>query len=143
MREIHGNLWSWYGKPSIIVLITTNGIVTAGGRAVMGRGCAEEAKLRFKDIDLELGRNIRIHGNQMYSLGGGLIWSFPVKRDWRDKADLGLIGESASQLEAMALRRVDEHFILPRPGCGNGGRTWDEVGPVIDFLPDNVLVISK
>lgn len=143
MREIHGNLWSWYGKPSIIVLITTNGIVTPNGRCVMGRGCAEEAKIRFPGIDLELGGKIRIGGNQMYPLVGGLVWSFPVKRDWRDKADLGLIATSASQLGDMALKRGEEHFVLPRPGCGNGGRTWEEVEPVIDFLPDNVLVIAK
>jgi len=31
---------------------------------------------------------------------------------------------------------------LPRPGCGNGHRTWEEVKPLLDGLPDNVWVIT-
>lgn len=33
--------------------------------------------------------------------------------------------------------------VLPRPGCGNGRLTWEQVKPVIKFLPDNVWVISR
>lgn len=40
MREITGNLWDYYEKPGYVVCITTNGVVNAKGRAVMGRGCA-------------------------------------------------------------------------------------------------------
>ena len=28
-------------------------------------------------------------------------------------------------------------------GCGNGQLTWEEVRPLLEGLPDNVLVISK
>jgi hypothetical protein len=143
MKEIYGNLWSWYGKPQTIVLITTNGEVTKTGRCVMGRGCAAEARTRFPNIDLELGRKIRDGGNLMHSLDDGKIWSFPVKHHWREPADLALIATSANQLGRMAAAWPDRIAILPRPGCGNGQRTWEEVQPVLAWLPDNVMVITK
>jgi hypothetical protein len=141
MIEIHGNLWDYYGRPNTVVFITTNGTINRQGRAVMGRGCALEAKQRFPQIDLKLATNLSATGNTLSELLPGL-WSFPTKHDWRGRADLGLIQLSSRQLAALAKARSQTVFVLPRPGCGNGGLNWEKVKPALAFLPDNVRIIS-
>jgi hypothetical protein len=32
--------------------------------------------------------------------------------------------------------------LLPRPGCGNGHRTWDEVCPVIEPILDDRFTVT-
>ena len=141
MRETTGDLWDCYGKPYTVILITTNGKVKANGHAVMGRGCAYEAAKRFPGIAKTLGLLLEQNGNVVQELRLGL-WSFPVKHSWEMDGDLGLIQDSAQQLDKLA-RASSDNWILPRPGCGNGRLKWGEVKPVIEFLPDNVWVITK
>lgn len=145
MTEIKGELWDHYGASGYTILITTNGTVTKQQKCVMGRGCALEARGRFPGIDLELGKKIRAHGNIVQPLRGGSIYSFPVKHHWSDDADPRLILTSACELALIAYENSHQRFILPRPGCGNGHLSWEnEVrGLIGDFLPDNVVVITK
>lgn len=143
MREVFGDLWSHFGRPAIAVLITTNGTIKKNGKAVMGRGCARQARDSYPGIDAELGKKLAETGNRVHSLYGGLIYSFPVKHMWFERADLKLIGESAQQLGELAIASPERTFVLPRPGCGNGQLLWLEVEPVIGFLPDNVWVITN
>lgn len=142
MKEIKGNLWDYFEKPNTVIFITTNGFVKNNGEAVMGRGCALEAKVRFPDLPKILGRLIRFHGNKPIALRFGL-WSFPVKHNWWEKADIELIRRSTEVLNKVANNAKDWTFVLPRPGCGNGKLTWGEVKPILEVLPDNVLVISN
>lgn len=145
MKEIVGELWDYYGKPNTVVCITTNGTVKKSGEAVMGRGCAEEAKARFPKLPAVLGAFIKRFGNRPWwghTDGFEGLASFPVKHNWWEQADLELIRESAKRLFDWAANH-HETFVLPRPGCGNGRLTWEQVRPVIEFLPDNVLVISR
>lgn len=149
MKEIKGNLWDYYGKPGFIICITTNGTVKSNGEAVMGRGCALEAKQRFPFFPKLLGHTIKQHGNHCWRLAvpTGLqmnFMCFPVKHHWSEKADLNLIKRSAGELTYAASCSTGATFILPRPGCGNGGRDWEtEVKLILKDLPDNVWVISK
>ena len=146
MRETTGDLWRFYGMPGYVVLITTNGFVKYNGCAVMGRGCARQAKDRFPDIDRELGKKIVEHGNIPIWLGSFMqLMSFPVKHNWWEKADPELIKKSALILKQFANSMKRTVFVLPRPGCGNGHLDWEtEVKPVLLDLemPDNVWVIS-
>lgn len=148
MKEIVGELWDYFDKPNTIICITTNGAVRTDGKAVMGRGCAFEAAQHFKGLPKNLGTHIREHGNIFWVTSmhcdetGGLAF-FPVKHKWWEQADIELIKKSALGLAVCAIAAPDWTFILPRPGCGNGRLTWAEVKPVLEFLPDNVLVISK
>lgn len=142
MREIVGDLWDFYGKSGFIVCITTNGFVKKNGEAVMGRGCAKEAKLRFPGIARLLGESIKKGGNHITPLRVGLL-SFPVKKGWWEDADLELIKRSAYELKNLAVVDSITRFILPRPGCGNGNLKWEEVKPLLVDLPDNVWVIRK
>lgn len=143
MIEVTGNLWSY---PATVRLITTNGTLKANGEAVMGRGCALEAKTKWPSIAAELGHAIRVGGNRPHRLLQDedvewMLWSFPVKHHWREKADLDLIRHSA---EFFAKRSTARHtFVLPRPGCGNGGLTWDIVRPILaPLLDDRFHVIT-
>jgi hypothetical protein len=65
MKEIFGDLWEVH---SDALIITTNGFVKNNGRAVMGRGCAREARDKYKDLDLILGEKIKKGGNHVHEL---------------------------------------------------------------------------
>ncbi len=148
MKEITGNLWNFYLRPEHVICITTNGMVKNNGAAVMGAGCAKEAMLRITGIQFELGRYIKQYGNiagYLYPTGStyGPLIIFPVKHHWKLKADLDLIRESAGILSELATHHPERTFILPRPGCGNGGLQWKDVKPLLEKLPDNVHVIDR
>ena len=150
MKEITGELWDYYGKRGYIVCITTNGTLKTNGEAVMGRGCAAQAKARFAGIAKILGDQIQQWGNDVHivsvtrngNLSSHLI-AFPVKHNWWEKADLELIRKSADALHKWTrdpeFKRMK--FVLVRAGCGNGGLRWEDVQPILSNLPDCVLVI--
>lgn len=135
-----------------ICCITTNGTVKANGEAVMGRGCAAEAKARIPGLARSLGNYLKEHGNRVMAHAtrgaGGIFYHpqlvfFPVKHQWFEHADLALIRRSAEQLSDM-VTGTDYVAVLPRPGCGNGHLRWEDVKPVIaPILPDNIWVISR
>ncbi len=140
MKEVYGEFWDY---PADYRLITTNGAVRKDGAAVMGRGVALQAKQRYPGIEFQLGSRLRQEGNSVHALGVEHLFSFPVKYYWNQKADLLLIAESARQLAAIAEVFSAKIFLLPRPGCGNGGLEWNTVKDVIQsILPDNVHVIT-
>lgn len=153
MLEVYGDLWTYnpiknplHDIPAIC--ITTNGYVKVNGKAVMGRGIAKQCLERFPGIDKDLGWMIATRGHKVLCFRDAiaqLIYSFPTKHHWREKADLDLIKLSAEQLADMAIRRPWRVYILPRPGCSNGQRDWlSEVRPIIEpILPDNVHVITN
>lgn len=128
MIEVFGDLWD---SPPGWLCLTTNGVVSKHDRAVMGAGCALEAKNRIKDIDLHLGKRIKSAGNMPHALcryHHWLVLSFPVKHHWRDKADLQLIEMSAHLLRGYWLKFGHGCIVtIPRPGCGNGGLEWELV----------------
>jgi len=144
MLDIKADLWS---TPATGICITTNGYVKPNGRAVMGRGCALEAKQRIPDIDKTLGHVIKMFGNHVHPLRvieNKVIYSFPVKHNWWEKADIELIKRSCLELKQFADGPGHKLVLLPRPGCGNGHLRWEDVKPEIEkLLPLNVAVISK
>lgn len=144
MKEIVGNLWDVkFSTPDHVRLITTNGFVKKDGSAVMGRGCAREAVYRYGNLQLpkRLGQHLMLNGNVMCWLTTGLV-TFPVKHNWYEPADPELIKTSANWLDREARNLGQKWFVLPRPGCGNGQLKWEDVRPLLQFLPDNVLVID-
>lgn len=142
MKEINGNLWRYYNAPFHVICITTNGFVKKDGTAVMGRGCALEARSYIPGIAKLLGAHIQTNGNMAGYLLPNVI-AFPVKHVWYEKADLELIRGSAHWLGHIAAKHPEFSFILPRPGCGNGQLQYCDVKPVlVDLLPDNVYVID-
>ena len=152
MIEIKGNLWD---QTDDILCITTNGTVKKNGCAVMGAGCAREAKVMFEGIDRKLGRTIERVGLNVSLLqsidrddmeGLQSIAAFPVKYNWYEDANLKLIEHSAYQLTSVMDMLPGRSAVVPRPGCGNGNLSWeDEVKPVLKFIwrnYDNIKVIT-
>ena len=147
MKEIKGNL---FDQKVDVICITTNGSVKKDGRAVMGRGCALEAKEMFPELPLLLGNSLETFGNFLHYLKyypehKYTICAFPVKHAWNDKqADLKLIEQSCKDLAESTMESVV--VALPRPGCGCGQRDWEkEVKPILEkyFKTDNFIVVNN
>jgi hypothetical protein len=140
MIEVVGNLWTY---PADVRVITTNGFVKTNGECVMGRGCALEAKNQWPDIAKKLGDEIKESGNHVALLRSNdpVLFSFPVKHKWFEKADIELIRQSAIDLRK--LTKCMGTVVLPRPGCGNGQLRWEDVKPVLEpILDDRFHVIT-
>lgn len=158
MIEVVGDLWTY---PADIRCITTNGMVNSRGEAVMGRGCALQAKQRWPHIAKSFGTRLLAEGNKVLQLayvtsalnnGGAPFWllSFPTKHHWRDEADLDLIARSAGELTDYVagwegLCERSPVVVIPRPGVGNGKRDWEtEVKPILsDLLDDRFHIITN
>ena len=164
MKNIKGNLFDHVGKADI-VCITTNGFVKANGQAVMGKGCAKEACHLFPGINEVLGAKVNSKGNRVNGLRraeGTYITSFPVKPvdavfdgtnavrhmlakfqvgavvpGWACLADIELIKLSALQLVEIADKMAYHNIVLPRPGCGAGELSWDDVEPELQTILDD------
>lgn len=104
----------------------------------MGRGCALQAKEANPGIEYKLGRLLAEHGNRVMRLAalpdGSHLGTFPVKHHWREKADLDLIERSARQLVALADRHRYRRLLIPRPGCGNGQLSYEDVRPILEEI---------
>jgi hypothetical protein len=140
MHELTDDIWQYLGKA--IIAITTNGSLTKDGRAVLGRGCARQAKAHFPDLPQRLGKLILAQGNHVHNLGDGLV-SFPVEDSAWSLPDLRLIACSAAELRTLADQEGWERIIIPRPGCGGGGLQWHDVQPLlIDYFDQRFFVIT-
>ncbi len=144
MIELKGNIWD---QEADIILITTNGTVKANGRAVMGKGCALEAKKKYKGIDQILGEVIIGVGNYptvLINFSKPKIVSFPTKHNWWEKSDIDLIEQSCKELKEWIDCTTYKKIVLPRPGCGNGQLSWDVVKPILEkYFDDRFIVCSK
>jgi len=129
-------------------LFTGNSTIKKNGAVVMGRGAAKQVRDTYLDIDKVFGNEIRknpaahlIFIAQMYEgepvqfLG----W-FKVKHHWGADADLDLIKESTAELKELAERKPHLLFHMNYPGVGNGRLNIHQVQPVLETLPDNVLI---
>lgn len=146
MKEVTGNLWL---HPADIRVILTNGTINRYGEAVMGIGCALEAKQRHPALPRELGTLIHERGNIVHDLGkwggeGARLVSFPTKHQWCQGADIKLIEQSCQYLVAHAgMFSHTVRYVIPRPGCGAGGLKWDDVKPVLErYFDERFHVIS-
>lgn len=144
MKETTGNLWE---LDADLRVITTNPVTRNDGAAVMGRGCAREAKERITGLEYHFGKLLRQHGNRVMRLTnpkkGAALASFPVKKHWKEEAVPAIIRRSARQLVELADRFGYEKIVLPRPGAGNGKLSWEDVRPLlIDVLDERFTVVT-
>jgi hypothetical protein len=145
VKVIKGDIWDL--QADRFIGITTNGFVKENGEAVMGRGIAWQAKLRYPTLPARLGRMINKAGNRVMLFNRERIFSFPVKDNWWDPADLGLIERSARDLRHLIdtdrLPKGEIELLLVRPGCGNGKLKWKDVESVIDPHLDGLVTIVE
>jgi len=157
MREAHGDLWQLALEAHADALvITTNGFRKSSGECVMGRGCALEAKLRWPELPARLGDYLHQYGNRCFrfrlrGLDADLV-TFPVKPErgpdgkpgFSAKAELPLIETSTRQLVEMAVRFGWKKVYIPRPGCGYGQLSWEDVHPILaDILDDRFTAVTQ
>jgi hypothetical protein len=128
MNEVFGDLWKFDG----IIAITTNGFVRTDRTYVMGRGCARQAAVRFPELPRMLASRISAEGNHVFYFPEYRLITFPVKHNWWEAADLGLIERSARELlKIIEVKKIKEAVYLPRPGCGNGWLKWEDVKKIL------------
>ena len=151
MKIIRGNLWD---SKDTAILVTANSYVNKRGRLVMGRGAALELKNRQPNIDFVFGTMI---SNNYYHLGkyGLLLFEdlqekrvygvFQVKYHYKDQADLELIDFSCKVLNYTLnyTPLIQGDVSMNFPGIGYGGRTVDEILPIISTLSDKVSIYIK
>lgn len=128
--------------------ITTNGFVKKNGHLVMGAGTAAQAQVRYPDLPKYWGALVQLQGNHVFFdilSDDQLLFTFPVKHNWFETADLKLIERSSHELmEHLDKRPFLKKVLLPLPGCGNGQLSWSDVKPVIaPILDDRVWAISN
>jgi hypothetical protein len=145
MKEIEGDLFE---QEADAVCLTTNGSVKKDSRAVMGRGVALKATQIWLGIELQLGNHLKVFGNTVAPLRYDkerkiAVVSFPVKDQWFEVARLDLIDQSCKALLELTNVQGWSKVILPRPGCGNGGLSWETVKPIVEQLDDRFIVVYK
>lgn len=160
MKEANVDLFRIMGKVDW-ACIPTNGQIRLG-RAVMGRGVAEQAKTRWPSVPGILANEMSKGGNVPHFIGyvdqslrhsfqwppwPGLkltwLYSFPTKHHWKDPSDMGLILQSARLLMREA-EDFDIDIAIPRPGCGHGGLEWEDVrADLKKVLDDRFTIITN
>ena len=145
MRIHQGNIWDIYPHTDLF-LFTSNGVVN-NGKLVMGAGIAKQVRDRFKGIDAAIGKTILSGGynlNNPYGLllspNKGKVGLFQTKLHWKDESPLWLVEKSTKMLIEWANNNPNKRIDMTYPAIANGGRTVDEIYPIIQHLPDNVNV---
>lgn len=146
MRFAKGNIWDYLPCRYTIVIPTNIGW-KKNGENVMGAGLAAQAKLKYPDFPLWLGRQYEA-GFRSVQCFKGILCAFPVKPlieakpflSWQNSADPNLIEKSAQELSTTGWEKV----ALPLVGCGNGGLKRDVVIPILEkYLTDDRFVLVE
>lgn len=116
---------------------------------VMGKGIAKDFKERYPDMYNEYTLLCDAHkiepGKPYYyqDLIGNSIINFPTKKHWRSPSKLSYI---VSGLKWFTENYSDLNITsvaFPPLGCGNGGLTWELVGPIMyHWLKDLPIYIE-
>lgn len=145
MREISGDLWEEEADAKVI---TTNAATNSRGHAVMGRGVALQCKERYPGIEAIYGRWLDCNTARVTCMLSSdpvpipLVF-FLVKYHWRERASIPLILQSLGQLIELTDTEGWNKIVMPRPGCGNGGLDWHDVGPILRASLDNRFYVVE
>lgn len=134
MQEKVCNLWI---EPADFRCIPSSGALARDGTAIMTSKIALEAKQRYTDLDVDLGRLLASRGNHVHLLRPGLV-SFPIKQFQWSGVTLDIVRRSANELSALV---GEAKTLLPRPELGDDDVAWEEVAKALSTLPDNIVVI--
>ena len=140
MREDSGDLWTVHGQGQWIG-VPTNGTISASGAAVMSRGLATIAALRFPSLTQQLGELLAQSGNHVFAFPDYRLVTIPTTHEPTGPADPALIARSAEE----CLRYVN-HLQLPALytvplGCGSEQLDWSTVRPLLSRMWDDRFII--
>ncbi len=126
-----------------IYLFTANSVIRGNGNLVMGAGCAKTVKTTYKGIDILFGKqieNLSVFNLKFVQWNGQWIGAFQTKINWQDSSPMDVVQGSIDQLLHVAIRRPNYTFHLPCPAVNHGGKSEKEIVPLLEKLPDNVIV---
>ena len=142
MEVVEGDLWDFYDQ-GFYVVIPTNLTVGRGGEAVMGRGVAQQAAVRFPKLARGYATALRAKDNFKIFHEQRLVM-FPVKDHWRDPADLEILRHSCEALRAEAAHLWGPRVALPLVGCGFGELKEVQVHPLLElYLPHPCFTLVR
>lgn len=113
---------------------------------VMGKGIAQEFKKKYPDMFIDYVEKCQ-HGEvwpgrpYIYNnYNGEIILNFPTKSHWRSPSRLKYIQDG---LEWFVNNYKDlniSSIAFPPLGCGNGGLTWNVVGPIMFYYLKDIPI---
>ena len=119
---------------------------------IMGKGIAQEFKRRYPDMFFEYELLCREHklkpGMPYYysDLTGASIINFPTKGHWRSPSKLSYVRDGLEWFRDNYEKLGITSVAFPPLGCGNGGLSWDDVGPLmysmLSDLPIDVTIFA-
>jgi hypothetical protein len=137
-----GDIWTRYGLDGEVILVPTNATLKSVDKLVMGAGAALHATWKEPDIATRFGRKLMETNSLILWDETWDIWGFQSKYHWKDDSDLDLITMSTDMLINIANQYPDSVFNLCWPAIGLGNLTKATTKPILDNLPDNVVVWS-
>ena len=115
------------------------------GAAIMGRGLAKDAALRYPELPYLYGNYLRTPAPReaevqvclVYLYEPGRLILLPTKHRYREAASLTLIEDGLLELVVLAQEAVEvgagmSTIWFPRIGCGLGGLSWRLVRRSLD-----------
>ncbi len=128
-----------------IKIVTASSFLTSEKKLFMGRGLARDLRIKVPGIDkifggmiLENCGHLGRYGLLIYERWGIL----QVRCSFNEKPDLGLISFGIKGLKEFA-EETGYIIHLEYPGIEDGELSKEEVGPILDNLPNNVHVWEK
>lgn len=126
-----------------IYMFTANSIVKQNGELVMGKGSAKSARDTYIGIDKMFGDKV-VSGQEFnvtfVKWKEQWIGAFQTKIDWRKLSPTYLVKDSIDKLKRIAEERPMWTFHLPYPAVSCGGKSVEDVLPMLEHLPVNVIV---
>lgn len=125
-----------------VYLFTGNPVRKNNGAIVMGAGAAKEVRDNYPGIDKQFGAVVDSADRLKFVVIGEnqeLGW-FCVKEHWAYNANLEIIAESVEALDIVARRFPQITFHMNYPGIGNGKISIIHVAPLVQRLPNNVIL---
>ena len=104
---------------------------------VMGKGIALEFKKKYPEMYLDYVQKcndgmVKTGKPYIYENGdGSKILNFPTKDHWRSPSRLSFVVEGLEWFVKNYENYQIDSIAFPPLGCGNGGLTWDVVGPIM------------
>lgn len=126
-----------------VYMFTANSTIRKNGALVMGAGVAKVVRDKYKGVDSEFGKNINHHsvfGVKFLKHENTFIGAFQTKVNWQEDSPLDVVKVSVHKLMCVAKARPHLTFHLPCPAINHGGKSVEEVLPLLESLPDNVIV---
>ena len=117
---------------------------------VMGKGIALQFKQRYPQNFLQYreacGKGRLTPGGLFVTHDDGCPWilNMATKNHWRYPSRLDWIRTGAWNLATFLAKHPEIHTVgMPKPGCANGGLSWEDVRPIlVEALSQSNAVIS-